>query len=168
MLIWKITEMRGEKDMDMKIELLPLVDMDGVLTKDERERIIKRLHTILAWVGSRIPQDQVICGETLNLREAVIRLISRDSYSKEDIEWANYLAECLTEREQNLEKEIIHGDISEDEALELLEEARGLLRAIDELENLEDRNKRLEAKDTLLAQVDDEMRWKHYIDKLKK
>jgi beta-phosphoglucomutase-like phosphatase (HAD superfamily) len=158
----------GLRAMNMKIELLPIVDMDGVLTKDERKRIIKRLHSILAWVGSQIPQDQVICGETLSIRDAVIQLTSKEDFTKEDIECAKFLAQSLSDRELDLEKEIIHGDISEKEALNLLEEARGLLRAINELENLEDRNKKLAARDTLLAAVDDEMRWKHYIDKLKK
>lgn len=152
----------------MKIELLPLVDMDGVLTKDERKRIIKRLHSILAWVGSQIPPDQVVYGEPLNIRDAVIKLISKEKLTKDDIECAKYLAKRLSEREFDLEKEIIHGDISEKEALALLDEARGLLRAINELENLKDRNKKIDAKDTLLAKIDDELRWKHFIDKLKK
>ena len=154
--------------MDMKIELLPLVDMDGILTQAERKRIIRRLHSALSWVGSRIPEEGVVCGHYLDLREAVIDLISKEELTKDDIECAKFLAENLSERESDLETEIIHGEISEEEALRLLDEARGLLRAIQELEDLEDRGQKIHAKDTLLARVDDEKRWKYFIDKLKK
>jgi hypothetical protein len=154
--------------MGMKIELLPLVDMDGILTQEERKRIIQRLHSALSWVGSRIPEEGVVCGQYVDLREAVIDLISKENLSHDDIECAKFLSENLLEREADLEKEIIHGKISEEEALKLLDEARGLLRAIQELENLEDRGKKLQAKDTLLARVDDQKRWKYFIDKLKK
>jgi RNA processing factor Prp31 len=154
--------------MGMEIELLPLVDMDGILTKDERKRIIKRLHTILSWVGSQIPEKNDICGEHFNLRETVMDLVLKEELTKEDIECAKLLAQDLIKDEKDLEEEIIGGDITEEEALELLKEARGLLRAIRELENLEDRAKKIEAKDTLLNKVDDELRWKHFIDKLKK
>jgi hypothetical protein len=154
--------------MDMKIELLPLVNMDGILTQEERKRIIKRLHSALSWVGSRIPKDGQICGEYLNLREAVIDLISKEKLTNEDIQCAKFLAENLSEREADLETEIIQGEITEEEAMKLLDEARGLLRAIRELEDLEDRGQRLQAKDVLLAKVDDEKRWKYFIDKLKK
>ena len=132
--------------MDIKIELLPLVDMDGVLSKEERKRIIKRLHSILAWVGSQIPQDQEVCGEQLNLRDTVIKLVSKETLTKEDLDCAKYLAQHLSERESDLENEIISGEITEEEALELLKEARGILRAIEELRNLEDRNKKIDAK----------------------
>jgi hypothetical protein len=154
--------------MDITIELLPLVDMDGVLTEGERKRIIKRLHTILSWVGSQIPEKNVVCGENFNLRETVMDLILKEELTREDLECARLLAKDLLKDEKDLENEIISGDITEEEALELLDEARGLLRAIRELENLEDRRKKIEAKDTLLAKVDDEARWRHYIDKLKK
>jgi hypothetical protein len=154
--------------MNMKIELLPLVDMDGILTQKERKRIIKRLHSALSWVGSRIPKEGVVCGEYVDLREAVIDLISKEELTKDDLECAKFLSDNLLDREADLEDEIIHGKITEEEALALLEEARGLLRAIQELENLEDRGKKLQVKDTLLARVDDEKRWKYFIDKLKK
>ncbi len=154
--------------MDMKIELLPLVDMDGILTEDERKRIIKRLHSALSWVGSRIPEEGVVCGHYVDLRDAVMDLISKKDLTHDDIECAKFLSDNLLEREADLEKEIIHGEITEEEAIELLDEARGLLRAIQELENLEDRGQKLQAKDTLLARVDDQKRWKYFIDKLKK
>jgi hypothetical protein len=154
--------------MDIEIKLLPLVDMDGILTEAERKRIIKRLHTILSWVGSHIPEKSMVRGEPLNLRKTVLDLALKEKLTKDDLECAKLLAESLYENEKDLEKEIVSGEISEEKALELLDEARGLLRAIKELEDLEDRSQKLDAKDTLLAKVDDEMRWKHFIDKLKK
>jgi hypothetical protein len=154
--------------LDIEIELLPLVDMDGVLTETERKRILKRLHTILSWVGSQIPKEQKILGEQVNLRQLVLELISKRSLSKDDIVGAKMLAQILEEREMDLEREITDGDISEDEALLLLEEARGLLRAIVELRTIDDPKRKTNAKDLILAKVDDEKRWQYFMHKLKK
>ena len=103
--------------MGMEIELLPLVDMDGILTEGERKRIIKRLHTILSWVGSQIPEKNEMSGEHFNLRETVMDLVLREELTKEDLECAKLLAQDLIKDEKDIEKEITSGDISEEEAL---------------------------------------------------
>ena len=153
--------------MNVKFQLLPLVDMDGILTEDERRRIIKRLHSMLSWVGSSVPEREIIQGRHIDLRKMVVELISKPRLTREDLEKARVLAEGIAERERYLEEVIIHGDITEEEALQLLEEARGLLRAIEELRNIQERKKALETKETLLSKVDDEKRWKEFLDKLK-
>ena len=153
--------------MGIKLELLPLVDMDGILTEDERRRIIKRLHSMLAWVGSLIPEEEVIKGEQVDLRKTVSELISKPELSKEDIDKARVLARGLAERERDLEDTISQGDITEEKAMELLKEARGLLRAMEELRSVRDRTKAMETKEMLLSKVDDEKRWKQFLNKIK-
>lgn len=153
--------------MNAKFKLLPLVDMDGVLTEDERRRIIKRLHSMLSWVGSSVPEREIIQGKPIDLRKIVMELISKPRLTKEDLEKARVLAKGIAERERYLEEVIIHGDITEDEALQLLEEARGLLRAMEELRNIQERKKAIETKETLMKEVDDEKRWQHFIGKIK-
>ncbi|UCE37660.1 MAG: hypothetical protein JSW00_19810 [Thermoplasmata archaeon] len=153
--------------MSSKFELLPLVDMDGILTEDERRRIIKRLHSMLSWVGSSIPEFEVIDGITIDLRKAITELILKPELTKEDIVLARNLAKGIGAREHYLEETIIHGDITEEEALALLEEARGLLRAIEELENIEDRGEANQVKETILSKVDDEKRWKQFLNRIK-
>ena len=51
--------------------------------------------------------------------------------------------------------------------MELLDEARGLLRAMDELEHIRERSKIMEEKSVLMGQVDDEKRWKEFLDRVK-
>ena len=153
--------------MPRKMQILPLVDMDGVLTEDERRRIIKRLHSLFSWVGSSIPEDEVISGKHLDLRKVVSELIVKPVLTPEDIEKAWRLAKGIAERERYLEKVIVRGNISEERALELLDEARGLLRAMDELENIRERSKIMEEKEALMGQVDDEKRWKEFLDRVK-
>lgn len=153
--------------MNAKFKLLPLVDMDGILTEDERRRIIKRLHSMLSWVGSSVPEREIIGGKPIDLRKMVVELISKPRLNKEDFEKARVLAKGIAERERYLEEVIIHGDITEEEALQLLEEARGLLRAMEELRNIQERKKAIETKETLLNKVDDEKRWQQFIGKIK-
>lgn len=153
--------------MNAKFQLLPLVDMDGILTEDERRRIIKRLHSMLSWVGSSVPERETIKGKTIDLRKIVMELISKPRLTKEDFEKASVLAKGIAERERYLEEVIIHGDITEEEALQLLEEARGLLRAMEELRNIQEKKKAIETKETLMNKVDDEKRWQRFIGKIK-
>lgn len=153
--------------MGHRFEMLPLVDMDGILTEDERARIIKRLHSMLSWVGSIIPDKEMILGEPIDLRKTISELIRKSELSRDDLEKARILAKGISERERDLEGTIVHGDITEEEALELLEEARGLLRAIEELSNIQERGKAIKVKEELLRKVDDEKRWKKFIDKIK-
>jgi hypothetical protein len=153
--------------MGTRFEMLPLVNMDGILTEDERARIIKRLHSMLSWVGSIIPDKEVISGQPVDLRNAISEFIRKSELTKEDLKKARGLARGISERERDLEGTIVHGDITEEEALELLEEARGLLRAIEELSNIQERGKAIKIKEDLLSKVDDEKRWKKFIDKIK-
>jgi hypothetical protein len=153
--------------MGPRFEMLPLVNMDGILTEDERARIIKRLHSMLSWVGSIIPDKEVISGEPVDLRKTISELVRKSELTKEDLKRARILANGISERERDLEGTIIHGDITEEEALELLEQARGLLRAIEELSNIQERGKAIKAKEILLSKVDDEKRWKKFTDKIK-
>lgn len=155
------------KTMVIRFELLPLVDMDGILTEEERIRIIKRLHSMLSWVGSSIPEKEMIQGEQIDLRKIIVELISKQELLREDIEKARILAKGIAEREQYLEEVITHGDITEEEALKLLDEARGLLRAMEELKNIQEVGKAIETKEILLKKVDDEKRWKSFLGKIK-
>ena len=153
--------------MGIEFELLPLVDMDGILTEDERRRIIKRLHSMLSWVGSSIPEKEVIQGRQIDLRKIVLELISKPKLTRDDIEKARILAKGIAERERYLEEVIVHGDITEEEALLLLEEARGLLRAMEELKNIRERAEAIKTKEVLLSKVDDERRWRRFLDRIK-
>jgi hypothetical protein len=153
--------------MGTRFEMLPLVNMDGILSEDERARIIKRLHSMLSWVGSIIPEKEMISGEPVDLRTAISELIRKSELSREDLEKARILAKGISERERDLEGSIVHGDITEEEALQLLEEARGLLRAIEELSNIQERGKAIKIKEDLLCKVDDEKRWEKFLHKIK-
>ena len=153
--------------MPKKFELLPLVDMDGILTEDERRRIIKRLHSLLSWVGSIIPEKEIIDDKEIDLRKIISELISKPELTKEDLKKASKLAKGIAKRERYLEGVIIHGNISEEKALELLEEARGLLRAMEDLRNIQEKKKAIDSKEILLSKVDDEKRWQQFINNIK-
>ena len=104
---------------------------------------------------------------SLRLRKVVSELITKPKLTPEDIEKAWLLARGIAKRERYLEEVIVKGNISEERALELLDEARGLLRAMEELENIRERSKIIEEKMALMGQVDDEKRWKEFLDRVK-
>ena len=118
-------------------------------------------------MGSIIPEKEKIQGRQIDLRKTITELITKPELTLKDIEKAKVLASGIAERERYLEEVIIHGDITEEEALQLLEEARGLLRAMEELRNIREKRKAIEAKETLLSKVDDEKRWSRFLGKIK-
>ncbi len=150
-----------------RIKFIPLVDHDGVLTEDERRRIIARLHALLSWVGSSIPREEIIDGKKVDVREAVAEFISKKELTSEDLSKAQSLASLLLSKERDLEEKIARGDISEDKALELLEEARGLMRAVQELKNTRNKAEAEVNKEILMKKVDDEKRWQKFLEEVK-
>jgi len=139
---------------------------DLLLTEDERRRVLERLHSNLAWVGVRIPEDVTIGGKRVPLRSTVERLIFAKELSEEERASADWLMRSLEKRAAGLESELAHDRLTRREAEELLRRTVGILRAIEGLRSLEDKDAWEHQRKAVMSEVDDARRWKKFTEQV--
>jgi hypothetical protein len=138
----------------------------SALTKDDRAKIISRIHSLLFWVGEMVPQEIEEEGRSIHLRDVVFRYLTDEHPTDEDRREAAALAELLDRHVQEIEAEIKGGDINRTQACALMNEARSYLRAVDELLSAKGEEAEVKRQD-LMARVEDARRWKHFVDKVR-
>jgi hypothetical protein len=144
------------------------VDWNGVLEPEERRRIHERIHSAFGAVGARIPETIESGGRRLRLKEVVYSYLDKERLTSDEVEAVDALSAALKERVDELDRDIMTGDISEKGAVELMREVLGILRALDHLRRLREDPKRAgPARATLMKKVDDERRWRDFLKEVK-
>jgi hypothetical protein len=108
------------------------------LTDEERHRLLRRLHSALSWVGIRIPEKATIGGEVMELKDLVDRYVFDDFIDDEERQQVRALIHKIDAQADFLEDVLEERELTREEAEAILRHTIGLLRAIDELEHLED------------------------------
>ena len=153
--------------MSKPVDTKPLVDYDGVLDEKERRRILARVDSMFSWVGAAIPKEIEVDGEKIPLRGTIKELIMKDKLDPESRDRISKLLRALHKREESLKDLIREGDITEDQAVDIYDEIKGIVRALSKLRKLEsgeDTGDTDVEKQTLMKKVDDEKRWKKFLD----
>lgn len=136
------------------------------LTKEERARIISRIHSLLYWVGEMVPQEIREGDRSIPLRDVVYNYLTNDNPTEEEKRDAAILSDLLEKRVRDLEESIRMDDVDRKEACGMMNEARSYLRAVDELRSVKGEDADVK-RHQLMAQVDDARRWKKFIDTVK-
>jgi hypothetical protein len=153
--------------MSKPVDTKPLVDYDGVLDEKERRRILARIDSMFSWVGAAVPREVEVDGERIPLRDTIEELIMKDELDHEGRARITKLLKALKKKEASLKDLIRDGDISEDEAVDIYDEIRGIVRAVSKLRKIksgEDLDDLDVEKQSLMDKVDDEKRWKKFLD----
>ena len=155
--------------MKREIRIQPLVNYDGILQPEERERIMNRIQSLFNWIGATIPEDIELENKNIKLRKLVSDFITKSEVSDEDKENIRILIKALKKKSLELRQVISTQDISDHEAMVLLDEITGILRAVDKLRNLtEDNEKEIHSgKEDLMRKIDDEKRWLKFTRSMK-
>lgn len=144
------------------------VDWNGVLEPEERRRIHERIHSAFGAVGARIPETIETGGRRLRLKEAVFAYLDKERLTADELDAVDALSAALKERVDELDRDIMTGDISEKGAVDLMKEVLGILRALDHLRRLREDPKRAgPARATLMKKVDDERRWRDFLKQVR-
>ena len=155
-----LPSMAGKEDDD-------IVNWDGILTQEERRRILARLHSALGSIGARIPEVENVRGRKVRLNEVVFDYLDRGKLSDGELAAVDTLAAGLDERVKELETRIEKGDLDESGAVSLMKEVLGLLRALEHLRKLSEPGRISVAKARILSRIDDEKRWLAFLKKVK-
>ncbi|MEM0449270.1 MAG: DUF5788 family protein [Methanomassiliicoccales archaeon] len=133
------------------------------LSPEDRKRILERIHSALYWVGKFIPEEEMVGGERIPLREVVFRYLTNPSPSPQEIQSALQLASALERKARMLEEELrTESGLTKGHAHILLDEICGILRAVEDIRNARGSEAALKAK-VLMSKVDDERRWQEFL-----
>jgi hypothetical protein len=138
------------------------------LTTEERHRILRRLHSTLGWVGVRIPEELCLDGERVQLRDKVDRFVFDDHIDEDERKEVLALIDKLEDKAEILEDELEVEDLTLEEAERILNRAIGVLRAIDELQHLDDEDEWEDRHRDLMERVDDAKRWRDFTKRVYK
>ncbi|NLT37257.1 MAG: hypothetical protein GXX95_03740 [Methanomassiliicoccus sp.] len=136
------------------------------LSREDRDKIVSRIHSLLFWVGEVIPQDIVVGDRKVNLRDIVFDYIVRDSHTEEERREAETLARLLDDKIKEMEREIKHGDVTRAKACGLMNEARSLMRAVDELRSTSEKDDQIKYRE-LMGKVEDAKRWQEFLKEVR-
>lgn len=144
-----------------------MIDARRLLTEDERNQMLARIHSLVYWVGMLIPEHELLGGSEIDLRETVFNLTSEENLTKDDVDEIHELIRLLTEKEKSLERHLSRDPMTVGTAKDLLAEICGILRAVDELRSVESPERAEFKKAEVMRKVEDAKRWQHFLDSVK-
>jgi hypothetical protein len=136
------------------------------LTPEERKKILARIHSLLFWVGENVPDTEELDGQKVPLRDVVFRFITEEQPSEDTVRSAHELARSLESKARLLENDLRLEPMEKETAHQVMHEALGLLRAVDELRDLKLEERNVRARE-LMSKVSDEKRWLSFVKKVR-
>jgi hypothetical protein len=139
-------------------------DLDsGPLTEEDRRKVLARVHSLLFWVGKFIPEEELLQGQMVPLRDIVFRFLVKPDPSAEEVEAALSLADVMERKAREQEKCLREcPGLTRGQAHMMMDEINGLLRAVDEIHHAKGADERIKAQ-ALMTRVRDEKRWLTFI-----
>ena len=133
------------------------------LTEEDRRKILARIHSLLYWLGEFIPEEEILEGQKLPLRDIVYQFIIKPNPSDEEVEAALSLANALNKKakEQEACLQSCEG-LTKGQAHQIMDEINGLLRAVDEIRHSKGADEMIKSV-ALMARVNDEKRWLAFV-----
>ena len=139
----------------------------NLLTDEERQHILSRAHSVFSWVGNLIPDREKFDNTEIELRNVIFKLRTKKGITDDDRELARLLIGKIKERKSELENKLKNDRITLATAKKLLDEISGLVKAINDLHDVETSDDLFERKVAIMSKVDDEKRWQRYLKRLK-
>lgn len=133
------------------------------LTEEDRTKIIARIHSALFWLGKFVPEEDLLDGRKVPLRDIIYRFVSKEQPTEEEVLEALSLADSMQRKARDLETSLKNGEnLTKGQAHMLLDEICGLMRGVDEVRTAKGADARIKAK-ALMAKVQDEKRWQDFV-----
>ena len=138
-----------------------------LLTDEERERILDRAHSVFSWVGNLIPDKEKFDNTEIELRNVIFKLRTKKGITDDDRELARLLIQKIKGRKGELENKLKNDKITLAAAKKLLDEISGLVKAINDLHDVELSDELIDRKSAIFNRIDDEKRWQKYLKRIK-
>jgi phosphoenolpyruvate synthase/pyruvate phosphate dikinase len=138
-----------------------------LLTDEERERFINRAHSVFSWVGNLIPDKEKFDNTEIELRNVIFKLRTKKGITDDDRELARLLMQKIKVRKNELETRLKNDKMTLTAAKKLLDEISGLVKALNDLHDVELSDELIERKSAMFNRIDDEKRWQKYLKRIK-
>ena len=138
-----------------------------LLTDEERQRILDRAHSVFSWVGNLIPDKEKFGNTEIELRNVIFKLRTKKGITDDDRELARLLIQKIKGRKSELENKLKNDKITLAVAKKLLDEMSGLVKAINDLHDVELSDDLIDRKAAIFNRIDDEKRWQKYLKRIK-
>jgi cell division protein ZapA (FtsZ GTPase activity inhibitor) len=138
-----------------------------LLTDGERERILDRAHSVFSWVGNLIPDKEKFDNTEIELRNVIFKLRTKEGITDDDRELARLLIQKIKRRKSELESKLKNDKLTLAAAMKLLDEISGLVKAINDLHDVELSDELIDRKSAIFDRIDDEKRWQKYLKRIK-
>jgi hypothetical protein len=138
-----------------------------LLTDDERQRILDRAHSVFSWVGNLIPDKEKFDNTEIELRNVIFKLRTKKGITDDDRELARLLIQKIKGRKGELESKLKNDKMTLAAAKKLLDEISGLVKALNDLHDVELSDELIERKSAIFNRIDDEKRWQKYLKRIK-
>ncbi len=138
-----------------------------LLTDEERERFLDRAHSVFSWVGNLIPDKEKFDNTEIELRNVIFKLRTKKGITDDDRELARLLMQKIKRRKSELETRLKNDKMTLTAAKKLLDEISGLVKALNDLHDVELSDELIERKSAMFNRIDDEKRWQKYLKRIK-
>jgi len=138
-----------------------------LLTDEERERFLDRAHSVFSWVGNLIPDKEKFGSTEIELRNVIFKLRTKKGITDDDRELARLLMQKIKERKGELETKLKNDKLTLAAAKKLLDEISGLVKALNDLHDVEFSDELIERKSAMFNRIDDEKRWQKYLKRIR-
>jgi hypothetical protein len=133
------------------------------LSEEDRTKIMARIHSALFWLGKFIPEEDLLDGRVVPLRDVIYKFVSKEQPTEEEVLEALSLADSMQRKARELEASLKNGEnLTKGQAHMLLDEICGLMRGVDEVRTAKGADAQIKAK-ALMAKVHDERRWQDFV-----
>lgn len=136
------------------------------LSEEERKEILRKINSGVCWLGRSIPEVETLEGRRIRLNDTIFDFINKPVLTHEERANARHLLELLEKKEKGLMNRLKHEKLRDEEADELLDRICRLLRAIDDLRDLDDPVKIKYHRKKIMAEVADEKRWLKFLERV--
>lgn len=129
--------------------------------------MVSTIHSMVFWVGVLVPEYEILDDQKIELRDIVFKLVTKHPLSEEDKAEIERLVASMKEKEHALEHRLKHDPMTVQAGKALLEEIRGLLKAIDQLRSAETDDAADVGKSEIMSRVEDARRWHKFIQEIR-
>jgi hypothetical protein len=144
-------------------------DFDELISQEDRNHLLNGLHRYLVWVGEVIPEKITIDDHEIQLRDLIWKLINEKRLIPNEKKGIRGLIHSLEQKEKLDEEQIENAKLTRAQAEQIHDEAAGLLRAIMDLQDLEEgKIKKVDFDEVSTRdRVQDARRWVNFVKQMK-